>query len=334
MAAELAHSAGLLAAAVGVGAGVSGLATVHRRALGTATQASKAAEGRLQAVDAAQPELRHEVQNALTAVHAAAATLHAHHELLAPDDRAELSGAVGGEIERLRLLLDNPGAREGLQPVRLAHAVEPAVTGARAQGVAVHVDVPPQLRVLAREEGVAQVVTVLFDNARKHAPGSPVWLHATVQSDGVVLRCADRGPGIPAEERQEVFSRGHRGRHAGGDGSGLGLAVAARLMREQGGTIWADDHPGGGPRWRCGWPSRRRRRRPRAQPAAVTRKAAGVRRTTKRGSTETARSPRPSGPGTGRGPGRAARGSGTSASDGCGRSGNARPEPVRGCLAP
>lgn len=246
VAAELARSAGLLVTAVALGASGAALATVHRRALGTAAQASKAAEGRLQAADAAQAELRHEVQNALTAVHAAAATLHAHHELLAPADRAQLSGAVSREIERLRLLLDNPGATGALDTVRLVHAVEAPVTGARAQGVAVHVDVPSHLLVLAREEGVAQVVTVLLDNACKHAPGSPVWLHASVQSDGVVLRCADRGPGIPPDERQDVFARGHRGRTAGGQGSGLGLAVAARLMREQGGTVWAEEHPGGG----------------------------------------------------------------------------------------
>lgn len=246
VAAELARSAGLLVTAVSIGAGVARLATAHRRALATATQASKAAEGRLQAVDSAQAELRHEAQNALTAVHAAAVTLHAHHELLAPHDRAELSGAVSREIERLRLLLDNPGTNGALHAVELAHAVEPAVTGSRAQGVAVHVDVPAHLWVLGREESVTQVTTVLLDNARKHAPGSEVWLHTTVQADGVVLRCADRGPGIPPEERQEVFVRGQRGRGAGGEGSGLGLAVAARLMREQGGTVWADEHPGGG----------------------------------------------------------------------------------------
>lgn len=246
LAAEFARAVGIFVAATAVGACVAGLATVQRRALGSVTEASRAAEGRVHAADAAQAELRHEVHNALTAVHAAAATLHTHHERLAPDDRAELSGAVSREIERLRLLVDSTGGTGALAPVQLARAVESAVIGSRAQGISVHVDLPSHLWVLGREEGIAQVVSALLDNAHKHAPGSPVWLRAARQGGGVVLRCEDRGPGVPVDERQRVFDRGQRGRQAGGEGSGLGLAVVAKVVREQGGTIWVDDHPGGG----------------------------------------------------------------------------------------
>lgn len=245
LAAELASTAGILAAAGGVGAGLAGLAAVQRDQLGTARRASLAAEGRLRAADAAQAELRHEARNALAAVQAATAILHAYQDRLAAEDRAELSEAIRREVERLRLLLDEPSAAP-LSAVSVARAAAPAVTGARAQGQHVEVDIPRDLRVSGRQESVAQVVSALLDNARKYAPGSTVWLRAAAHADGVVVRCEDDGPGIPLDERETVLMRGQRGRGARGDGSGLGLAVAARLIREQAGTIWIDERPGGG----------------------------------------------------------------------------------------
>ncbi len=55
------------------------------------------------------------------------------------------------------------------------------------------------------------------------------------------LRIADRGPGIAPEEQSSVFDRGVRGSASGRTGgSGLGLFVSARLVRQQRGTLEVD----------------------------------------------------------------------------------------------
>ena len=57
----------------------------------------------------------------------------------------------------------------------------------------------------------------------------------------------DRGPGIPAEDRERVFEPFQRlGDRAGVDGVGLGLAVARGFVEAMGGTLTPDETPGGG----------------------------------------------------------------------------------------
>jgi hypothetical protein len=57
----------------------------------------------------------------------------------------------------------------------------------------------------------------------------------------------DTGPGIPAEERERVFERGVRlARDERVPGSGIGLAVVREIVSMHGGTVRADDAPGGG----------------------------------------------------------------------------------------
>ncbi|SHK90648.1 Signal transduction histidine kinase [Pseudonocardia thermophila] len=82
---------------------------------------------------------------------------------------------------------------------------------------------------------LAQVLANLLDNARKHTPPrTPVAVHV---GDGR-LRVTDRGPGIPAADRERIFDRLVRldtARTAGG--AGLGLAIARGIARAHGGDL-------------------------------------------------------------------------------------------------
>jgi len=62
----------------------------------------------------------------------------------------------------------------------------------------------------------------------------------------LVVEVTDRGPGIPAAERQRVFDRFLRlGTARPGIGSGLGLSIARELAERAGGSIQlADAGPG------------------------------------------------------------------------------------------
>lgn len=246
LASDLAHTAAVLTVAGGLGANVAGLTSGHRREVGEAIETSKAVREQLRAADAARSELRHEAQNALTTVDAGVSTLHASHSQLSEEERAALSEAVRGTVERLRLLLDDTDDQPQLRPVRLAEALGPVVAGGRARGQSVRADIPPDLWVLARGPALAQIVDALLDNAAKHAAASRVELRAVIRQEGIVLRCEDDGPGVPPEERERVFQRGNRGQAAQGKGKGLGLAVAARLAHDQGGAMWVDEREGGG----------------------------------------------------------------------------------------
>jgi signal transduction histidine kinase len=152
-----------------------------------------------------------------------------------------LKGLVA-EIRRVRALVAGRVGRP--RTFDLAAAIGPVISCARASGLDVRCSVPPGVEVMGRRNCTAQVVLALLDNARKHAPGSPVELRV-VDVDGSLALCVeDRGPGIPRPLRERLFERGVRGDDS--TGSGLGLCVAKRLMAEQGGTIEVRSRRGGG----------------------------------------------------------------------------------------
>ncbi|MEA2452380.1 MAG: two-component system, OmpR family, sensor histidine kinase KdpD [Actinomycetota bacterium] len=93
---------------------------------------------------------------------------------------------------------------------------------------------------------VDQVLTNLIENAAKFSPpGSPIVISAAGGSETVRVTVADRGPGIPAVDRERIFQPFERG---SGEvaGTGLGLAIARAAVVAHGGRMWAQDGPGGG----------------------------------------------------------------------------------------
>ena len=90
------------------------------------------------------------------------------------------------------------------------------------------------------------MVANLVGNAVRHAPGSPVRVLAHVLPDTVEVIVVDQGPGIPPEDRERMFEPFQRLDDTGSGGLGLGLAVARGLTEALGGTLSAEDTPGGG----------------------------------------------------------------------------------------
>ena len=93
---------------------------------------------------------------------------------------------------------------------------------------------------------VDQVLTNLIENAVKFSPAdSPIDISAVGSPTNVRVTVADRGPGIPPEERERIFQPFERGNEEAA-GTGLGLAIARAVVAAHGGRIWAQDRPGGG----------------------------------------------------------------------------------------
>ncbi len=87
----------------------------------------------------------------------------------------------------------------------------------------------------------------LVGNAVRHAPEGPVTVRVDALGDRVEVRVADRGPGVPPADRERVFAPFQRlGDAPRGQGVGLGLAVARGLTEAMGGSLTAEDTPGGG----------------------------------------------------------------------------------------
>lgn len=87
----------------------------------------------------------------------------------------------------------------------------------------------------------------LVDNALRYTPaGGSVEVSLHRSGTEQLIEVADSGPGIPTEERERVFDRFYRRVGSGGDGSGLGLSIAQRIVELHGGRISLDQSPLGG----------------------------------------------------------------------------------------
>ena len=128
-----------------------------------------------------------------------------------------------------------------------AHVLEPErpVTLSVADGV-------PLVR--GDEARLRQVLTNLVGNALQHTPkGASVRVRVGARDGEAVLEVADEGPGMPQDVAARVFERFYRAdasRTRASGGSGLGLSIAAALVRASGGRLELDTAPGRGATFR------------------------------------------------------------------------------------
>jgi signal transduction histidine kinase len=100
--------------------------------------------------------------------------------------------------------------------------------------------------VHADRDLLRRVLENLVENAIRHSPeGSVVRVSTLGQPDGLRLRVADAGPGVPAAAREQVFERfvqlGREDATATRVGRGLGLAFCKLAVEAHGGRIWVED---------------------------------------------------------------------------------------------
>lgn len=99
-------------------------------------------------------------------------------------------------------------------------------------------------------------VTNLLRNAIKYAK-TKIVVSAEVVGKNIRVHVDDDGIGIPADERQRVFTaftRLDRSRDRATGGHGLGLAIVLQVLEQHGGTAFADESPLGGARFTLSWP--------------------------------------------------------------------------------
>ena len=105
-------------------------------------------------------------------------------------------------------------------------------------------DVIQPIFVRGNAEEIGDAVRNLVENAVLHTPsGTEVTVRVTAPGDVTV---EDKGAGVPAVDRVNIFARFWRGKGATTPGAGLGLAIVSEVARQHGGSVDVGDAPGGG----------------------------------------------------------------------------------------
>jgi two-component system sensor histidine kinase KdpD len=198
----------------------------------------------------------HDLRTPLASIRAAVGSLRQTDVKWSAEDQAELLATVAAATGRLERLIDNlldlsrlhAGAVRPLsRPVSLDEIVPRATEGVPRDRI--RIDVPEALPLANTDPGlVERVVANVVENALRYAPpGVPVVVSASDFGHSVELRVVDRGPGVPDDAKSRMFEAFQRlGDSPAGDGVGLGLAVARGFVEAVGGTLAAEDTPGGG----------------------------------------------------------------------------------------
>jgi len=181
---------------------------------------------------------------------------------LPPEDRQSIKEIVSQteQIERLigdlstlarmdegQLLLQ-PG------PTDIATVLQSVAADARFlasdKRLDVRMETEGDLRAVADEARVRELLLALVDNAVRHTPaGGRITLAGKGAGPYVEVSVSDTGPGIPAQDRERIFERFYRvdrSRSRDEGGSGLGLSIARAIAEAHGGTLTAGDSVEGG----------------------------------------------------------------------------------------
>nr|WP_310523313.1 ATP-binding protein [Polymorphobacter sp.] len=223
---------------------------------------SIALRNRIDATEAFAADVAHELKNPLASLRSAVDTLE---QVEQPALRDRLLAVIRDDVARLDRLITDISDASRLDAELSRSRFEPVDAGALASGLVAAYRVaglpsgmaiaylPPVLgaaKVQGDPARLAQVLRNLIDNAISFSPNpGQVIVSAETGPGRVRLRVEDEGPGVPAENRGDVFKRFYSQRPESEDfgrHSGLGLSIAGAIVEAHGGSIRVDDRAQGG----------------------------------------------------------------------------------------
>jgi two-component system osmolarity sensor histidine kinase EnvZ len=132
-------------------------------------------------------------------------------------------------------------------PTEITELLADVVSAARREGTKVELAVDGAIHLPVRPQALRRSIGNLIANAGRY--GKRVWVSAARHADAVEILVEDDGPGIPPEQREDVFRpffRLESSRNPETGGVGLGLTIARDVLRGHGGERTLDDSPRGG----------------------------------------------------------------------------------------
>lgn len=208
----------------------------------------------------------HELRTPLTSIIGFAMTLKERSGRLEDETRREIVEHLVEQADKLgRLLsdlLDIDRLRHGfvqpsLRPTDVGELVEQIAAEHSSAERGIRVDVEPALAEVDVPK-VERIIENLLANAIAYTTGdSEIRVRVENQEDGVLIAVDDRGPGVPEEEREEIFEIFNRGSAMVNiSGTGIGLSLVAQFTALHGGRAWVEDNPGGGASFKVFLPAR------------------------------------------------------------------------------
>jgi len=176
-----------------------------------------------------------------------------------PEQARKFVEIAYGNSERLQALIDDILDLERIETARLRLEMRPVAVSALLAKVAalntpyaerhqarLTTKLSSDLRVLADEDRLLQVLANLVSNAAKHSPQrGEIVLAAARSGERVIFSVADQGEGIPDAFKARIFGKFEQADGAK-PGTGLGLAISKALVEKMGGEIRFESVPGQG----------------------------------------------------------------------------------------
>jgi two-component system sensor histidine kinase BaeS len=132
----------------------------------------------------------------------------------------------------------------------LVSTLSPWEADARQKGLNWVMDAPANLPIVFMDpDRMAQALGNILSNAIKFTPpGGKVSIATEYSAGRVSMQVTDSGPGIPPEEKDQIFQPFYRGRQGKRivEGMGLGLSIAQDILVAHGGDIKVNSTPGAG----------------------------------------------------------------------------------------
>jgi two-component system, OmpR family, sensor histidine kinase KdpD len=199
----------------------------------------------------------HDLRRPLAAATAAVTSLRSREIELSTSDRAELletaDESLGDLANLVTDLLDVSRLQAGVlgvmvQPVAVEEVVGDVLDELKLKPGRVQLELGETRPVSADPALLQRVLVNLLANALRYSPqDAPPVIASSEFGDRVQLRVIDVGPGVPEDRREEMFVPFQRlGDTDNTAGVGLGLALAKGFVEGMGGTLEAEDTPGGG----------------------------------------------------------------------------------------
>jgi two-component system sensor histidine kinase KdpD len=204
-------------------------------------------------------KLTHEIRGPVSTIRGLAATTLTHYDRLDDGERREFLGLIRQEAERLErtveqvalaLKLDAGTVRFDIRKQDLGVIVRGAAGATETADHPLDVHTEDQVEAPVDSIQITFVIRQLIENAVAFSPSdAPIAVALRRDGDDVVIEVSDRGPGIPADQREGVFERFAEWRppdYEDRPGTGLGLFISRAIARAHGGDASIADAPAGG----------------------------------------------------------------------------------------
>jgi two-component system sensor histidine kinase KdpD len=206
----------------------------------------------------------HDLRTPLAAITGSTSSLLADGSNLDPSTRKDLLENIHDEAGRLERLVNNLLEMTKLESGAVKITKELHVPGEVIGSAIARVEdnlgsrslktrIPQDLPLVPMDALlIEQVLVNLLDNVLKYSPeGSPIEITTEARNRQWVVEVSDRGPGVPEGDLLKLFDKFYRGPQTSRrSGAGLGLSICKGFVEIHGGTIEAENRPGGGATFR------------------------------------------------------------------------------------